>query len=76
MKNYLYSLFEEASKKLAYLNDVELSFSVPKIESHGDLSTNIAMLLTKTHKNNPRTIAEEIIIIEFEYQIFCLASRN
>lgn len=61
MKEYLYNLFEQASENLPYLKDVALTFEVPKIESHGDLSTNAAMLLTKALKRNPRVLANEII---------------
>lgn len=61
MKNYLYKLFISASEKLDYLKDVNIIFDVPKAESHGDLSCNAAMLLTKKLKKNPRLIAEEII---------------
>ena len=61
MKEYLKSLFEEASERLEYLKGINLVFDVPKNESHGDLSSNAAMLLTKQLKKNPRLIAEEII---------------
>ena len=52
MKNYLYELFEKAAHKLDYLKDVDIVFSVPKQESHGDFSTNAAMLLTKKLKTD------------------------
>ncbi len=61
MKEYLQSVFEKAFGKLSYLKDIPIIFDVPKIESHGDLSTNAAMLLTKQLRRNPRQIAEEII---------------
>ncbi len=61
MKEYLYSLFKVASEKLVYLKDININFDVPKIETHGDLSSNAAMLLTKQLKRKPRDIAEEII---------------
>ncbi len=61
MKEYLQSIFNRVSEKLPYLKDIPLIFDVPKIESHGDLSTNAAMLLTKQLRKNPRQIAEEII---------------
>ncbi|HZW37815.1 MAG TPA: arginine--tRNA ligase [Ignavibacteriaceae bacterium] len=61
MKNYLYSIFEKASAKLPYLNDVKIAFDIPKNEDFGDYSSNAAMLLTKTQKRNPREIANEII---------------
>ncbi|MBK7106068.1 MAG: arginine--tRNA ligase [Ignavibacteriae bacterium] len=61
MKEYLYSLFNQASEKLSYLNEIPLFFNVPQDEEHGDLSSNAAMLLTKILKKNPRQIAEDII---------------
>ena len=61
MKNYLEKIFSEASQQLTFLSDVELMFEIPKTISHGDFSCNVAMLLTKKLKKNPRQIAEEII---------------
>lgn len=61
MKNYLKKIFEDASQKLAYLQDVGLIFSVPAQQSYGDYSTNVAMMLTKKLKRNPRELANEII---------------
>ncbi len=61
MEEYLQSLFNEASKKLNYLNDIKITFDVPKILSHGDYSSNTAMLLVKRLKKDPRQIAQEII---------------
>ncbi|HUX93737.1 MAG TPA: arginine--tRNA ligase [Ignavibacteriaceae bacterium] len=61
MKEYLLSIFEEAAKRLVYLRDLNLTFDVPKIESQGDLSSNVAMLLVKQLKKKPREIATEII---------------
>lgn len=61
MKEFLKSIFEEASTKLSYLKDIELIFEVPKSKINGDLSTNAAMLLTKLLQKNPRQIADEII---------------
>ncbi len=61
MKEYLSQIFQKASEKLSYLKDINLTFDVPKIETHGDLSSNAAMLLAKVLKRKPREIAEEII---------------
>ncbi len=61
MKEYLYNLFVSASEKLPYLKEIPFIFEIPKQESHGDFSTNVAMLLTKKLKKNPRDIAGEII---------------
>jgi len=61
LKNYLEKIFKEALQKLTFLSDVELMFEIPKTISHGDFSCNVAMMLTKKLKKNPRQIAEEII---------------
>jgi len=39
----------------------EFVLEVPKEKSHGDLATNVAMLLTKIAKQNPRAIAEQLV---------------
>ncbi|MCZ7603679.1 MAG: arginine--tRNA ligase [Melioribacteraceae bacterium] len=61
MKDYILQLFETASQELEYLAAKEIQLSVPANLDHGELSTNIAMILTKELKKNPRQIAQEII---------------
>ncbi|KAB2909406.1 MAG: arginine--tRNA ligase [Ignavibacteriales bacterium] len=61
MKNYLFDLFTSVKEKFDISDDTEINFDIPKIESHGDYSTNIAMLLAKKLKKNPRDLAHEII---------------
>jgi arginyl-tRNA synthetase len=61
LKKYLHQLFNIAAKKLYYLNDIKISFEVPKADTFGDISTNAAMLLTKQLRKNPKDIALEII---------------
>jgi arginyl-tRNA synthetase len=61
LKKYLHEIFDEASKKLNYLNSIKITFDIPKIESQGDLSSNAALLLSKQLKKPPRVIAEEIL---------------
>jgi arginyl-tRNA synthetase len=61
LREYLAELFQNSKLKLDYLNEIEITFNVPKIEAHGDYSTNAAMILTKKLKRNPREIAQEII---------------
>jgi arginyl-tRNA synthetase len=41
-------------------NQIQFSVELPKNHNHGDLSTNIAMVLAKNLKQSPFTIAEEI----------------
>ncbi len=70
MKEYLTEIFKKASQKLSYLNEINLNFDVPKIESHGDLSSNAAMLLAKKLKRKPSEIADEIISsLEYDLEI-------
>jgi arginyl-tRNA synthetase len=61
LKEYLYSAFKEAESKIPQLKEIPISFDIPKSIEHGDLSSNAAMLLTKTLKKNPKAIAQEII---------------
>jgi arginyl-tRNA synthetase len=61
LKKYLQKLFEDATKLLPYLGEIELLFDTPKIETHGDLSSNAALLLSKKLKKNPRELAAEIL---------------
>lgn len=60
MREYLKQLFLSLSKELTYLKEIEITFEIPKDETHGDLSTNAALLLSKILKKNPRQTAEEI----------------
>ncbi len=49
------------------LSDISSSSNItvepPRDPSHGDLSTNAAMVLAKANKRNPRDLAEEIAVI-------------
>jgi len=61
LKKYLQKLFHEAKQQIPYLGEIEIVFDTSKIEAHGDLSSNAAMILSKKLKRNPREIAAEII---------------
>ncbi len=61
MKDYIKNLFTKAEEELNYLKDIEIQLNVPQEVTHGDYSTNVAMLLTKKLRKNPREIANEII---------------
>jgi arginyl-tRNA synthetase len=61
LKEYLYSVFKEAESKIPVLKVIDITFDIPKLIEHGDLSCNAAMLLTKILKKNPKVIAQEII---------------
>ena len=61
MKQYLQERVGAALEKLAYHGRVPLTFELPKQAAHGDLTTNIAMLLAKPLGKNPRAVAQEIL---------------
>ena len=61
MKDYLKSQVLAALEKLGFKISVEISFEKPKIESHGDLSTNFALLAAKELKMKPRDVAQKIV---------------
>src|SRR5438874_11600587 len=61
MEEYLQPLFSESLKHIAPDFSGAILFETPQNPEHGDLSTNIAMLLTKQLKKAPRIVAEEII---------------
>jgi arginyl-tRNA synthetase len=57
------SLHEQISSILKELNypSIDIMFEKPKVESHGDLTTNAAMILAKSVGKNPRQIAQLIV---------------
>lgn len=63
IRKQIASALEKASEKgalnIATIPDIEVE--VPKVEAHGDFSTNIAMILASSQKMPPRKIAEAII---------------
>lgn len=61
MKKYLGGKVTAALEALHYDGRVKLTFEKPRMESHGDLTTNVAMLLAKTAGKNPRLLAQEIV---------------
>jgi len=61
MKDYLKSRFLAALQELGIETSVEISFEKPKVESHGDLSTNLALLAAKELKMKPHDVAQKII---------------
>jgi len=61
MKQQVFDYVSNALKKLDYPLPDGIKCEYPKIEAHGDISTNVAMLLTKSLKQPPRKIAESIV---------------
>ncbi|MCF8157928.1 MAG: arginine--tRNA ligase [Burkholderiaceae bacterium] len=66
MKAHLTELLAQAAKSLTQNADFDASnlaiqLERPKNKDHGDFSTNLAMLLAKPLRQNPRAIAERLI---------------
>ncbi len=66
MKAHLTELLAQAAKSLAQNSDFDaanlsIQLERPKNKDHGDFSTNLAMLLAKPLRQNPRAIAESLI---------------
>jgi len=60
MQGYLKSSVERILKEKYNLSGINFKVEKPKRKEFGDLSTNVAFLLTKTLKRNPFEIATEI----------------
>ncbi len=64
MKNYLRTAVSDALSQLGFeAGAVEIQFERPKIAGHGDLSCNVAMMLSREAKKNPRQLAEQIVAV-------------
>ncbi len=62
MKTYLTSIIQQALGKITSETDLpEIIIEKPRSPEHGDAATNIAMLLAKVLKNNPRAIAQQLV---------------
>ncbi|MCI0708315.1 MAG: arginine--tRNA ligase [Ignavibacteriae bacterium] len=61
MKKFLTEKVSAALATLGYRDGMTLVFEKPKLQAHGDLTTNVAMLLAKSLKKNPRAVAQEIV---------------
>ncbi len=67
MKDYLKSQILAALNKTGLASamqggaKVEISFEKPKIEAHGDLSTNFALLAARELKMKPRDVAQKVV---------------
>jgi arginyl-tRNA synthetase len=62
LKAHLTELLTQAAKSLSIEStDIAIQLERPKTAQHGDFSTNLAMMLAKPLRQNPRAIAETII---------------
>ncbi|MCG2587089.1 arginine--tRNA ligase [Rhodohalobacter sulfatireducens] len=63
METYLQKIISQALLKLGLSEEQlpDIKIETPKDPTHGDAATNVAMVLPKILKKNPRAIAEELI---------------
>lgn len=61
MKAHLTHLLTQAAKAVAPDVEANIQLDRPKSTDHGDFATNLAMLLAKPMRQNPRAIAESLI---------------
>lgn len=61
MTEYLKEILSLSLAQFELEETPEIHLEAPKVESHGDASTNIAMMLAKPLRNNPRAIAQQIV---------------
>ena len=60
MKDYLRAELTSALQALSY-PAIDLIFDKPKVAAHGDLTTNVAMMLAKQVGKNPRQVEQAIV---------------
>ena len=61
MKGYLTERVSAALQALKFGAGVRVTFEKPRLEAHGDITTNVALLLAKSVGRNPRAVAQEIV---------------
>ena len=66
MKNKLKIHIQSILEQLNY-PEIDINVQTPKQIEHGDLTTNIAMIIAKKNNENPRVVAEKIISHLQEY---------
>lgn len=61
MNEYLEEIIKASLAQFELEEQPEIKLEAPKDATHGDASTNIAMMLAKPLRNNPRAIAQLIV---------------
>ena len=61
MKELVLTAIRAALERLGFESDVRVVIERPRQEQHGDLTTNVAMVLAKTLRRNPRELAAQIV---------------
>lgn len=61
MKDYLVEIISKSLGQFELEEQPEIRIEEPNQPEHGDASSNVAMMLAKPLKNNPRAIAQQIV---------------
>lgn len=61
MKEYLAEIISKSLKQFDLKEEPEIRIEAPNQPEHGDASSNVAMMLAKPLRNNPRVIAQQIV---------------
>ncbi|HTK83290.1 MAG TPA: arginine--tRNA ligase, partial [Bacteroidota bacterium] len=61
MKSYLKEKVASSLRTLGLSDIAPITFEQPRSVEHGDLTTNISMVLAKSSKSNPRQLAQKIV---------------
>ena len=61
MNEYLEKIINASLAQFELEEQPEIHLEAPKVETHGDASTNVAMMLAKPLRSNPRAIAQQIV---------------
>ncbi|MFP8489806.1 arginine--tRNA ligase [Gracilimonas sp. Q87] len=61
MKKYLADIISNSLKQFDLEEQPEIRIEAPNQPEHGDASSNVAMMLAKPLRNNPRAIAQQIV---------------
>ena len=61
MKSYLRERVSASLRALGVADSISISFEKPRQAGHGDLTTNIAMIVAKKAGRNPREFAGDVI---------------
>ncbi|MFN1835693.1 arginine--tRNA ligase [Balneola sp. MJW-20] len=61
MNDYLIQIIKDALTQFDLESTPDIRIEEPNLPEHGDASSNVAMMLAKPLRNNPRAIAQQIV---------------
>jgi len=61
VKDYLKSQIKSALRELSYSEQIEPALEKPRSANHGDITTNVAMVIARSIGSSPKIIAQNIL---------------